>query len=193
MIVLIIGLVLLLGTHSASIVAPSWVEQTSTRIGNNTWRAIYSVLSLAGLLTTIYGYGLARAELVILYVPPLWLQYVAVTLLVFVFPILLAAFLPGRIKAALKHPMLVSVKLWATAHLLANGARADVILFGAFLVWAVVDRISLKSRPQRALPEARPRARNDLIAVVAGLALFVAFVSGLHAWLFGVPIPGPWN
>jgi uncharacterized membrane protein len=191
--VLIIGLVLLLGTHSISIVAPAWAERTSEAIGNNVWRSIYSVLALAGLGVTIYGYSLARAELVIFYVPPLWLKYFAIALLFFVFPILLAAFFPGRIKTALKHPMLVATKLWATAHLLANGARADVILFGAFLVWAAADRISLKRRAERPLPEAAASPRNDLIAIVAGLGLFAAFVSGLHAWLFGVPVPGPWN
>lgn len=193
MIVLIIGLVLLFGTHSASIIAPARVDAAIARLGENPWRAVYSVFSLAGLGLTIYGYGLARAELVIFYVPPLWLQYVAVVLLLFVFPILLAAFFPGRIKTTLKHPMLVATKLWATAHLLANGARADVILFGAVLAWAVADRISLAKRPQRPLPEAQYRPRNDFIAVIGGLALSLALVFGLHAWLFGVPVPGPWN
>ena len=191
--VLIIGLVLLLGTHSISIAAPAWAERTSQRIGDNAWRGVYSVFSLAGLVVTVYGYSIARAELVIFYVPPLWLKYFAVALLFFVFPILLSAFFPGRIKTTLKHPMLVATKLWATAHLLANGARADVILFGAFLVWAAADRISLKRRAERPLPEARFSPRNDIIAVVAGLGIFVALVSGLHAWLFGVPVPGPWN
>jgi uncharacterized membrane protein len=193
LIVLIVGLVILLGTHSLSIVAPGWADRTSEKIGQNAWRSIYSIASLTGLVLTIYGYGIARAELVIWYVPPLWLRYVAVVLMLFVFPLLLAAFFPGRIKAAVKHPMLVGTKTWATAHLLANGARADVLLFGLFLAWAVADRISLKNRPQRPLPEKKPSPQNDLIAVVVGLGLFAAFVMGVHAWAFGVPVPGPWN
>lgn len=191
--VLIIGLALFLGAHSLSIVAPGLRDRIAAGIGDGAWRGIYSIVALGGLLLTIYGYGLARAELVIWYVPPLWLKYVAVILMLFFFPLLLASFLPGRIKSAVKHPMLTSVKLWATAHLLANGARADVILFGLFLIWAVADRISLKRRPQRPLPVAPARPYNDVIAIVGGLILYAAFVAGVHAWLMGVPVPGPWN
>jgi uncharacterized membrane protein len=111
---------------------------------------------------------------------------VALLLLVFVFPLLLAAYLPGRIKAITKHPMLVATKLWAFAHLLANGTLADLLLFGSFLAWAVVDRISMKHREQRPLPGAPPSPWNDAIAVVVGLVLYVAFVLRLHVWLFGV-------
>jgi uncharacterized membrane protein len=115
---------------------------------------------------------------------------VALLLMLPVFPLLAAAYLPGRIKAALKHPFLVAVKLWAAAHLLANGTLADVLLFGSFLAWAVADRISLKRRPQRPLPGAPERPMNDLIAVVAGLVLYGVFVTWLHQWLIGVaPLP----
>jgi uncharacterized membrane protein len=102
-----------------------------------------------------------------------------------VFPLLLAAYLPGRIKAAFKHPMLAAVKFWALAHLLSNGRLADVLLFGGFLAWAVVDRISLKRRTQ-AIRTAAPGRLNDLIAVVLGLALYGFFVARAHLWLFGV-------
>jgi uncharacterized membrane protein len=107
-----------------------------------------------------------------------------------VFPMLLAAYLPGRIKTALKHPMLAAVKLWAFAHLIANGMLADVLLFGGFLVWAVADRVSMKRRPVRVIRTAPPSGFNDLIAVVAGLALYAVFVVWLHARWFGVsPLP----
>jgi uncharacterized membrane protein len=108
-------------------------------------------------------------------------------LLVPVFPLFLAAYFRGRIQAATRHPMLAAVKLWAAAHLLANGTLADVLLFGAFLAWAVADRLSMKRRTARPIPGAPPSKANDLIAVVGGLVIYAAFVLGLHAWLIGVP------
>ena len=107
-------------------------------------------------------------------------------LLLPVFVLLLAAYLPGRIQAATKHPMLLATKIWAFAHLLSNGMLHDVVLFGAFLAWAVVDRISMKRRVQRPLPGAKASKLNDVIAVVAGLILYVWFVKQGHAWLIGV-------
>jgi uncharacterized membrane protein len=103
-----------------------------------------------------------------------------------VFPLLLATYLPGRIKRAAKHPMLVAVKLWAVAHLLANGMLADVLLFGGFLVWAVADRISLKRRPASTAPAASGSVVNDVIVIVGGLGLYAAFVMALHERLFGI-------
>ncbi|MGB5539361.1 MAG: NnrU family protein, partial [Gammaproteobacteria bacterium] len=136
----------------------------------------------------IWGYGLARQDPVVLYLPPAWLRHVAMLLLIFMFPLLLATYLPGRIQAATKHPMLVATKLWALAHLLANGNLADVLLFGSFLTWAVVDRISLKRRPAQDVP-ALPASRfNDALAIVLGLALYAAFVFWGHGWLIGVPL-----
>ena len=103
-----------------------------------------------------------------------------------IFPLLLATYLPGRISATVKHPMLTAVKLWALAHLLANGNLADVVLFGALLAWAVADRVSLKRRTMPPVPSAPAGKANDWIALVAGLALYVAFIGGLHLWLIGV-------
>jgi uncharacterized membrane protein len=187
MALLILGLVLFLGAHSVSIVAAPWRDAMAARLGN-AWRGLYSLVSLVGFALIVYGYGAARAELVILYVPPLWLRYVAVALMVFVFPLLLATYLPGRIRTAARHPMLAATKIWATAHLLANGALADVVLFGALLAWAVVDRISLKRRPPRPIATAPASRANDVIAIVVGLAIYAIFIHGLHAYLFGVPI-----
>jgi uncharacterized membrane protein len=189
MVYLIAGLVIFLGVHCVSIVSYRWRDRAVERLGAGPWRGFFALASIAGLALIAYGYGRARLAPVILYVPPLWLRDTAVMLMVFVFPLLFAAYFPGLIRAALKHPMLVAVKLWATLHLLANGSLADVILFGSVLAWAVADRISLKRRPQRPVPSAPPWKWNDAIAVVLGLALYVAFVAGLHAWITGVPIP----
>src|ERR1700678_288364 len=126
--VLILGLVLFLGVHSIAFVAPGWRERARSRFGEGAWKGLYSVVSLVGFVLIIYGFGLARRVPVVLYSPPIWLRHLAFLLMLPVFPLLIAAYLPGRIKTLVKHPMLVSVKLWAFAHLLANGLLADVLL-----------------------------------------------------------------
>jgi uncharacterized membrane protein len=186
MTILILGLILFLGVHSVSIVAPAWRDATQARLGEGPWKGLYSLASLAGFALIVVGYGMARQQPVVIYAPPIWLRHFALLLLVPVFPLLLAAYLPGRIKSAARHPMLLATKLWALAHLLANGNAADVLLFGGLLAWAVADRISLKRRPQRALPGARPSPLNDAVAVLAGLALYALFLFRAHVWLIGV-------
>jgi uncharacterized membrane protein len=190
MALLIAGLVLFLGVHSVSVVAPGLRDATLRRLGEPAWKALYSVISIAGFALILVGYGLARQHPVVLYTPPAAMRHLALVLMLPVFPLLLAAYLPGRLKAAVKHPLLAAVKLWALAHLLANGTAADVLLFGGFLVWAIADRISLKRRPARPTPGAPPRPMNDAVAIVGGLALYALFVLRAHAWLFGVaPLP----
>ena len=189
MVLLLVGLVLFLGIHSASIVAPRWRQRQIAARGAGAWKGLYSIVSAIGLGLLIYGYGLARYDGVVLYEPPAALRHFALLLMLPVFPLLVAAYVPGRISRATKHPMLLAVKFWATAHLLANGTRADVILFGAFLVWAVADRISVKRRPadeRHAVPGAPPRPFNDVIVIVVGLVIYAAFLGGLHRWLIGV-------
>lgn len=191
MTILTVGLLLFFGMHSISIVDHRRRDALAARMGEMPWKGLYGLVSLAGLVLIVWGYGLARQEPVLLYLPPAWLRHVALLLLLFIFPLLIAAYFPGRISRHLKHPMLVAVKIWAFAHLLMNGMLADVVLFGAFLAWAVVDRISLKRRPFRPLPVTAPALPwNDAIAVVVGLAVYVAFVGGLHRWLIGVPVIG---
>ncbi len=185
MTLLILGLVLFLGVHSVSIVAPAWRNAVAAR-REKAWKGAYALIAIAGFALIVYGYGIARQSPVLLYAPPTWLRHVSLLLMLPFFVLLLAAYLPGRIKAATKHPMLAATKLWALSHLLANGALADVLLFGGFLAWAVADRISLKRRVQRPIPGAPPSAANDLIAVVGGLALYGLFVWRAHAWLIGV-------
>jgi len=186
MIVLILGLVLFLGIHSVSIVAPAWRDAQVAQRGENAWKGLYSVVSAIGLVLLVVGYGMARQSPVVVFSPPAALRHVAFLLMIPVFPLLLAAYLPGRIKTAARHPMLLAVKFWALSHLLANGNLADVLLFGGFLAWAVADRISLKRRPARAVPGASPRPVNDLIVLVGGLALYAVTVVAAHAWLIGV-------
>ena len=182
MALLIVGLAVFLGTHSIGIFAPQWRSRLR---GEGGWKAAYALVSLAGFFLIVYGFGLARQAPVVLYTPPHWLRHVTFLLMLPVFPLLLAAYLPGRIKAATKHPMLTAVKFWAFGHLLCNGLLADLLLFGGFLAWAVMDRISLKRRPQTVI-SAVSRPLNDAIAIVGGLALYVFFVLWAHLRLFGV-------
>ena len=183
----VIGLVLFLGIHSVSIFAPAWRDAQVARRGEPAWKGIYSVISIVAFVMLVYGYGMARQSPVVLYSPPTMLRHIALLLMVPVFPLLFAAYLPGRIKSAAKHPMLLAVKIWATAHLLANGTLADVLLFGGFLAWAVADRISAKRRTvARVVPGASPSKANDVIAVVGGLAVYVLFLLWGHRVLIGV-------
>ena len=189
MMVFIVGLVLFLGIHTVSIVAPRWRAAQAARLGEMPWKGLYSLAAGVGLALLIVGYGMARREPVVLYTPPAALRHLALLVMLPVFPLFFAAYLPGRIRSAAKHPMLLATKLWATAHLLANGTLVDVLLFGAFLVWAVADRISVKRRSvaeAHDAPAAPPRPYNDVIAVVGGLAVYVVFVFWAHRWLIGV-------
>jgi uncharacterized membrane protein len=184
---LIAGLVLFLGVHSVAIVAPSFRTRTIQRMGEGAWKGLYALISLAGFVLICYGFGLARQAPVVLYSPPTWLRHLAFLVMLPVFPLLIAAYLPGRIKTAAKHPMLAAIKFWAFAHLLANGSLADVLLFGGFLAWAVVDRISVKRRAMpQVLRTAPPGPWNDAIAVVLGLAVYALLIGWAHVRLFGV-------
>ncbi len=182
----LLGLLIFLGVHSISIVNEPWRNRMVDTIGEWPWKGIYALAALGGLLLIIYGYGITRYESVILYTPPLWLKHISVVLLLPVFPLLVAAYFPGRIKALTKHPMLLSVKIWSAAHLLATGSLVDVLLFGSFLGWAVWDRMSLKHRQQRSIPGAPASRLNDVIALVAGLGIYLAFVFWFHNQIIGV-------
>ncbi|BBE71280.1 NnrU family protein [Oharaeibacter diazotrophicus] len=186
MTILLLGLVVFLGAHAVRIVAPSARDALAARLGAMPFRALYSLVSLVGLVLIVVGYGAAREAPVPLWDPPVFTRHLAATLMIFVFPLLFAAYLPGRISRATKHPMLAAVKIWAFAHLIANGTLADVVLFGSFLAWAVAARISAKRHPRPAVVTAPPRAANDAIAVIAGLVVYALFVTVLHLWLIGV-------
>ena len=187
MTLLILGLLIFLGVHSTSIFAPEFRAAQTERRGDAAWKGLYSLVSIAGLALLVYGYGVARQSPVVLYAPPTFTRHIALLLMLPVYPLLFATYLPGRIKSAAKHPMLLAVKLWALAHLLANGMLHDVILFGAFLAWAVADRISVKRRAvARTVPGAPPTPVNDVIAILGGLATYAVFVLWAHLKLIGV-------
>jgi uncharacterized membrane protein len=185
---LIAGLLIFLSIHSVSIVAPAWRDKTAARMGEGAWKGAYSLISIASFALLVWGYGIARQDPIVLYTPPIWARSLSAVLMLPVFPLLLATYFPGRIKAALKHPMLAAVKFWALAHLISNGTLADLLLFGGFLAWAVADRISFKRRPQRPLHTLPASKFNDVIAVVLGLVLYAVFMQWLHARLIGVSL-----
>lgn len=186
MIVLILGLILFLGIHAVRIVAPEWRERQRAAMGDGAWRGVYSLVSLVGFVLIIWGFGMARTETGYLYDPPVWLRHVAALLMLFAFISLgIYIFPAGRLKPMLKHPMLIAVKIWAVAHLLANGETAAVILFGSVLAWAVADRISVKRRGAP-LPAPGP-VKWDVLGVGAGVVLYLLFIWKLHLWLIGVP------
>jgi len=182
----LIGLVLFLGIHSVAIVTPAWRDAQAAR-SPGAWKGLYAAIAIVGFALLIYGYGLARQAPVVVWAPPTAMRHLALLLMLPVFPLLFATYLPGRIKAAARHPMLLAVKFWALAHLLANGSLVDMILFGAFLVWAVLDRIAVKRRAvPRATPAAAPSVMNDLIALLGGLAVYALFLLWAHQRLIGV-------
>ncbi|MEP7456092.1 NnrU family protein [Phyllobacterium sp. SB3] len=190
MLVMIIGIVVFLGIHSVRIVAPRWRLAKMEEWGEGKWKGLYSVVSIVGLALLIWGFGMARLEAPILYEPPVWMKHITLLLMLFAF-IFLGVFIapPGRMKPALKHPMLIAIKTWALAHLLANGDLASLILFLSFLAWAVFDRIALKRQARAGLaPTAITPGpvTNDVIAVVIGLVLYGLFIWKLHAVLIGV-------
>jgi uncharacterized membrane protein len=188
MAMLIAGLLLFLGTHSMRIVAPDWREGVIARIGHGPWRGLISVLSLVGFVLLIQGYDAARLDTVTLYEPPYWLRHVTV-LLMFVAALFAAASLVPRnlIRGRMGHPLVLSVKTWALAHLLSNGTLVDLLLFGSFLIWAVIDFISARRR-DRAHGTAYPEGAlgNTLVTLVLGAAIWAVFAFWLHARWVGV-------
>lgn len=189
MTLLILGIVIFLGMHLVRVVAPGLRAAVIERRGKGAWMGIYTLVSLVGLGLIIYGFGEARAMTGMLYNPPVFLKHLSLLLMLIAFICLAAGFLPaGRIAVAVKHPQILSIKIWALAHLLANGETSSVLLFGSFLAWAVILRISLKRREragETVLPVFRS-ASNDILAIVIGLAAFGLFVWKLHEWLIGV-------
>jgi uncharacterized membrane protein len=188
MAVLIVGLIVFLGAHSVRIFGDSWRRRLIARLGDGPWKGLYSLVSAVGLILIVWGYGLARQSPILLWSSPEWLKHLAIALNLVAF-ILFAAYLvpAGQMKARLGHPMLLSVKVWAFAHLLANGTLADVLLFGGFLVWAIADYAASRrrDRAQGVIRIAGP-ARNDAIAVAVGVLIWAAILWRLHQWVIGV-------
>ena len=188
MTVLILGLILFLGVHSTRIVADSWRTATIARIGEKPWKAIYAVLSIVGFVLIVWGYGLARQQPVVLWTPPRGMNHLAALLTLISFVLLVATYVPRNvIKAKVHHPMVVAVKVWAFAHLLANGTLADLVLFGSFLVWALLSFRAARGRDRAAgTVYVAGTASGTAITVVVGIAAWAVFAFWAHGWLFGV-------
>ncbi len=190
--ILIAGLVIFLSLHSVRIVADGWRTEKRAQWGEGAWKGLYSVASIVGFALIVWGYGLARQQPVVLWVPPVAMRHIAATLMLLAMILLVAAYVPGNaIKSKLHHPMTLGVKTWALAHLLVNGNGADVLLFGSFLAWAVACFIAARKR-DRAAGTVHPagRAVPTVITVVVGLVAYGVFAMYLHKWLIGVPVFG---
>jgi uncharacterized membrane protein len=207
MIELILGLILFLGTHSLRIVAQDWRAGLISKHGEKLFKGVLSVASLLGLVLIVHGYGVARLTPQVLWVPPVATRHVAALLMLFAMILLVASQIPrNRIKQRLRHPMVISVKVWSLAHLLANGMAADVLLFGSFLLWAVFDFRAARQR-ERMAPAESPIPSTALgstagseapvilepatmgrtvMTLVIGAALWMGFIAYLHLKLFGV-------
>ena len=188
MIYLILGLILFLGVHSVRVVADDWRAAQIARLGEGPWKGLYSLASLAGFVLIIWGYSQARNDPVVLWNPPMWTHYLAAPLTLLAFVLVTAAYVPGtRIKAWLTQPMVLGVKVWAFAHLVANGTLAAAVLFGSFLVWAVVVFASERRR-DRAKGVVYPKGSlaRDTVAMVIGVVAWVLFAFWLHGRWIGV-------
>jgi uncharacterized membrane protein len=186
--VLVIGLLLFLGIHSVRLLADDWRGAQIARHGEARWKGLYTAVAVLGLVLVVWGYGLARREPVPLWAAPVWGRHLAGLLMLVSFVLLAASKVPKNpIRARLHHPMLLGTKVWAFAHLLANGTLADLLLFGGFLVWAIFAFRSARQRDRTAGTIYPPGTlRGLVITLVAGVALWAAFAFWLHAWLFGV-------
>jgi uncharacterized membrane protein len=183
----LVGLIIFLASHSCRIFAESWRNRMIDRIGEVKWKGSYTIISLLGFIIMVIGYGQARQETVVLWQPNTFLIYIALVLNLVAF-IFLAGSSPSNnaIRLKLKHPMILGVKVWALAHLISNGTLVDLILFGAFLSWAVLDFRSARKRPILMPEKADVSTKATLITIASGVILWVVFIFGLHQYLIGV-------
>lgn len=185
---LIAGLIIFLGVHSVRIVADGWRTQMLQRVGEGAYKGIYSLLSLLGFALIIYGFGIARETPMPLWTSPVGMRHAASLLTLVAFVLLAAAYVPrNSIKARIHHPMVLGVKSWALAHLLANGNLAHVLLFGAFLAWGVLDFIAARRRDRATGTQyAAGTVPATAITVVVGGLAWAAFALYLHGRLIGI-------
>ncbi len=185
---LIAGLLMFLGVHSVRVVAEDWRTQVRQRVGDNTFKGVYSVLSLLGFMLIIWGYGAARLEPVALWGSPTWTRHLAALITLPAFVLLVAAYVPGNgIKARVHHPMVLGVKTWALAHLVANNTLADLLLFGGFLVWAVFSYRAARQRDRVSRVVYPPgKAAMTAVTVLVGVLAWAGFAFWAHAAWIGV-------
>lgn len=185
---LVFGLVLFLGLHSTRIFAEDWRSRTINKVGEKTWKGVYSLLSLISFVLIVWGFGVARENPVFVWAPPVGMRHLASLLTLIAFVLLAAAYVPGNvIKARLHHPMVLSVKVWALSHFLATGNLAHMVLFGSFLVWAVLcfraarkrDRVNKTTYPAGKLPA-------SFATILIGMAAWAGFAFWGHGVLIGI-------
>ncbi len=183
----LLGMCLFFGTHTVRIVAPTWRQNQIDRLGENAWKGLYSLLTLAGFGLMIWGYGQTRGDAEMWHLPR-WTAHLAALLTLPAFILVLAAYVPANhFKARLGHPMLMGTKIWALSHLLVNARLGDVLLFGVFLLWASLAFASSRKRDRLAGKQyPAGKAVNTLAVVALGAAAWAGFAFFAHAWLIGV-------
>ena len=188
---LILGLILFLGAHSVRIWADGWRNQTIQAYGEKAFKGVYALVSILGFYLLVVGYGEARLQTVALWNPPIFTKHISILLMLLSSILLVATYVPrNHFKMRLGHPMVLSVKVWALSHLLANGNLADLVLFGSFLIWAVLNFRSARARDRVLLAESEstnlPKMFATLITLGGGMALWALITFVLHAKVVGV-------
>jgi len=188
--ILVLGLLVFLGAHIFVSLRGARADVIG-RIGLHVYRGVFALVSLAGLVLIVWGYGQYRAhEWIQLWSPPGFMRHITIGLMLFATIFIVAAFIPSHIKTRLKHPMLAGVKTWAFAHLLSNGDLGSILLFGAFLAWGVFARIAAKRRGDLGPQTAPAGWGNDAIVVVVGIVVYLALGYAFHPAVIGVPVFG---
>lgn len=187
MLLLVLGLLVFLGIHSVMLIRPDLRSSMVASMSENAWKGIYSLVSVIGLALIAYGYGAAREASEVLFISPSWSRALALIVMPFALILLMASNFPaGYIKRAIGHPMLWAVIAWAIVHLLVNADTASLVLFGAILIWAVLDLVSASRRP--ASPPEQIKIWPDILAIALGAFLTWLFIVWAHEWMMGVPI-----
>ena len=192
---LILGLILFLGAHSVRILADGWRDQTIAAYGEKAFKGVYTLVAILGFYLLVVGYGEARLQPLVLWNPPIFTKHISMLLMLLSSILLIAAYIPrNHFKMRLKHPMVLSVKVWALSHLLANGNLADLVLFGSFLIWAVLNFRSARARDRAQVQKSdaneeaplKPNLLATLIALFGGMGLWAVITFVLHAKVVGV-------
>ena len=192
---LILGLILFLGAHSVRVVADNWRAEKIAAWGDKAFKGVYTLVSILGFYLLVVGYGEARLQPLALWNPPIFTRHISTLLMLLSSILLIATYIPrNHFKMRLRHPMVLSVKVWALSHLLANGNLADLVLFGSFLIWAVLNFRSARARDRARVENSvaiedslpKPNLYATLIALFGGMALWAVITFVLHAKVVGV-------
>lgn len=192
---LILGLILFLGAHSVRVVADNWRAEKIAAWGDKAFKGVYTLVSILGFYLLVVGYGEARLQPLALWNPPIFTRHITTLLMLLSSILLIATYIPrNHFKMRLRHPMVLSVKVWALSHLLANGNLADLVLFGSFLIWAVLNFRSARARDRAQVENSvaiedslpKPNLYATLIALFGGMALWAVITFVLHAKVVGV-------